>query len=99
MHEGIPGHMREPHGRVPQVRELEGQDMREAIQDRINAWFVEGRNPETGEYPDFPDADDGGSKVGSKFLVGVRSRSFCVMWDVLCGLLMGLPWMTLRGPT
>jgi hypothetical protein len=37
--------------------------MRETIQDRINAWFVENRNPETGEYPDFPDADDGGSKV------------------------------------
>ncbi|GFH26026.1 ATPase_AAA_core domain-containing protein, partial [Haematococcus lacustris] len=38
--------------------------MRETIQDRINAWFVENRNPETGEYPDFPDADDGGSKGG-----------------------------------
>jgi len=45
------------------VRELEGQDMREAIQDRINAWFVEHRNGETGEYPDFPDPEDGGSKL------------------------------------
>jgi len=43
------------------VRELEGQDMRETIQDKINQWFVENRNPETGEYPDFP--DDGGSKI------------------------------------
>ncbi len=47
-----------------QVRELEGQDMRETIQDKINQWFVENRNPETGEYPEFPDQDDGGSKVG-----------------------------------
>lgn len=45
------------------VREMEGQDMREVIQDKVNAWFVENRNPETGEYPDFPDADDGGSKL------------------------------------
>lgn len=45
------------------VRELEGQDMRETIQDKVNAWFVENRNPETGDYPDFPDPDDGGSKI------------------------------------
>mmetsp|Transcript_33907 Transcript_33907/g.75181 ORF Transcript_33907/g.75181 Transcript_33907/m.75181 type:complete len:829 (-) Transcript_33907:621-3107(-) len=45
------------------VRELEGQDMRETIQDKINSWFVANRNEETGEYPDFPDQDDGGSKV------------------------------------
>lgn len=37
--------------------------MRETIQDKINQWFVEHRNPENGEYPDFPDLDDGGSKV------------------------------------
>jgi hypothetical protein len=60
-----PNHPLPPHNTRPsQVRELEGQDMRETIQDRINAWFVANRNPETGEYPDFPDADDGGSKVG-----------------------------------
>lgn len=45
------------------VRELEGQDMRETIQDKVNAWFVEKRNPDTGEYPDFPDKEDGGSKI------------------------------------
>lgn len=50
---------------MPQVRELEGQDMRETIQDKINAWFVENRNEESGEYPDFPDTDDGGSKVST----------------------------------
>ena len=37
--------------------------MRETIQDKVNSWFVENRNPENGEYPDFPDKDDGGSKV------------------------------------
>lgn len=42
------------------VEETEGLDMREVIQDKINAWFVENRHPETGEYPDFPDPEDGG---------------------------------------
>lgn len=42
------------------VEDAEGLDMREVIQDKINAWFVENRHPETGEYPDFPDADEGG---------------------------------------
>ncbi|KAK3245248.1 hypothetical protein CYMTET_45172 [Cymbomonas tetramitiformis] len=45
------------------VREMEGQDMRETIQDRVNTWFVENRNPDNGEYPDFPDEDEGGSKI------------------------------------
>jgi hypothetical protein len=29
---------------------------------QINAWFIEKRNPETGEYPDLPAEDEGGSK-------------------------------------
>ena len=37
--------------------------MRETIQDKVNAWFVENRDPEKGDYPDFPDKEDGGSKV------------------------------------
>ena len=37
--------------------------MRETIQDKVNSWFIEKRNPETGDYPNFPDPDDGGSKV------------------------------------
>ncbi|KAI8469151.1 MAG: hypothetical protein J3K34DRAFT_514240 [Monoraphidium minutum] len=50
------------------VREAEGQDMREAIQDKargggINAWFIQNRNPETGAYPEFPDEAGGGSKT------------------------------------
>lgn len=42
------------------VRDNEGQDMRETIQDKINAWFVENRDPLTGDYPDFPEVEDGG---------------------------------------
>jgi len=45
------------------VREMEGQEMRETIQDKVNQWFVENRDPETGEYPEFPDEEDGGSKT------------------------------------
>eukprot|EP00951_Prasinocladus_malaysianus_P036072 scaffold376762_cov38-Prasinocladus_malaysianus.AAC.1 len=44
------------------VRDAEGQDMRETIQDKVNSWFVENRDPTSGNYPDFPDKDDGGSK-------------------------------------
>lgn len=42
------------------VQETEGLDMRETVQDKINSWFVENRHPESGEYPDFPDPDEGG---------------------------------------
>ena len=42
------------------VAETEGPDMRETIQDKINAWFVENRHPENGEYPDFPAVEEGG---------------------------------------
>ena len=45
------------------VRDVEGQEMRETIQDKINTWFVENRNPESGNYPDFPSQDEGGSKL------------------------------------
>jgi hypothetical protein len=51
---------RDVDGLKVKVQETEGQDMREAIQDKINAWFVENRNPETGDYPDFPDTEEGG---------------------------------------
>ena len=44
------------------VKEMEGQDMRETVQDAINAWFVDGRTPE-GTYPEFPDEEDGGSTL------------------------------------
>jgi IQ and AAA domain-containing protein len=47
------------------VLELEGQDMRETIQDKVNAWFVENRDPETGDYPDFPALEEGGCASAS----------------------------------
>jgi hypothetical protein len=31
---------------------------------QINAWFIANRNPQTGEYPDLPPEEEGGSKVG-----------------------------------
>ena len=43
------------------VLEVEGQEMRESIQDKINAWFVENRDPVSGDYPEFPEDDAGGS--------------------------------------
>lgn len=30
---------------------------------QINAWFITNRNPETGEYPDLPPQEEGGSAV------------------------------------
>ena len=30
---------------------------------QINAWFLENRDSETGEYPDFPEDADAGSKI------------------------------------
>ncbi|GBF95030.1 hypothetical protein Rsub_07531 [Raphidocelis subcapitata] len=60
-------HLRDYDGALPalkgKVKEAEGQDMREAVQDKINAWFIQKRDPATGAYPDFPDASSGGSKA------------------------------------
>ncbi|KAH6557819.1 hypothetical protein KP509_1Z091600 [Ceratopteris richardii] len=44
------------------VKELEGQEMREIIQEEINAWLLENLDPKTGFYPAFPRPDEGGSK-------------------------------------
>ena len=30
---------------------------------QINTWFVANRKPETGDYPDFPEEEDGGSRL------------------------------------
>lgn len=43
------------------IEHVEGPIMRETIQDKINAWIVENRHPTTGDYPDLPDVDEGGS--------------------------------------
>lgn len=45
-----------------QLRAAEEESIREVIQDKVNQWFVEKRDAATGEYPDFPEADDGGSR-------------------------------------
>ncbi|XP_024531716.1 IQ and AAA domain-containing protein 1 isoform X2 [Selaginella moellendorffii] len=46
-----------------QIKELEGQEMREIIQEKINAWLNANRDPDTGLFPPFPKPADGGSKL------------------------------------
>ncbi|XP_044182545.1 dynein regulatory complex protein 11-like [Acropora millepora] len=42
------------------IREIEGPDMKENMQDQIRQWFIECRD-KTGKFPDYPDDDEGGS--------------------------------------
>ncbi|CAH8556235.1 unnamed protein product [Schistosoma rodhaini] len=44
------------------IRDTEGPDMREAMQDQIRQWFIECRDA-TGKFPDYPDEDEGGSAL------------------------------------
>ncbi|CAN2389127.1 IQ motif containing with AAA domain 1, partial [Pristimantis euphronides] len=44
------------------IRDTEGIDIKETLQDQIRQWFIECRHA-TGKFPDFPDEDEGGSKV------------------------------------
>ncbi|CAH8502324.1 unnamed protein product [Schistosoma turkestanicum] len=44
------------------IRDTEGPDMREAMQDQIRQWYMECRDA-TGKFPDYPDEDEGGSAV------------------------------------
>nr|XP_057930400.1 dynein regulatory complex protein 11 isoform X1 [Doryrhamphus excisus]XP_057930401.1 dynein regulatory complex protein 11 isoform X1 [Doryrhamphus excisus] len=44
------------------LRELEGQDIAENMKEQIRQWFLECRNL-TGNFPDFPDEDEGGSAL------------------------------------
>lgn len=41
---------------------LEGPDIKENLQDQIRHWFIECKNL-TGMFPDYPDAEEGGSEV------------------------------------
>ncbi|XP_010624421.1 dynein regulatory complex protein 11 isoform X2 [Fukomys damarensis] len=41
---------------------IEGPDIKESLQDQIRHWFIECRNL-TGTFPNYPDAEDGGSAV------------------------------------
>ena len=45
------------------VRQTEGRRMRETVQDAIEVWFAERRDPITGAYPAFPGEDEGGSRA------------------------------------
>ncbi|CAH8522754.1 unnamed protein product [Heterobilharzia americana] len=44
------------------IRDTEGPDMRETMQDEIRQWFIECRDA-TGKFPDYPEEDEGGSAV------------------------------------
>ncbi|XP_019347570.1 dynein regulatory complex protein 11 isoform X3 [Alligator mississippiensis] len=44
------------------LREMEGPDIKESLQEQIRQWFIECRHI-TGKFPDYPDEEDGGSIV------------------------------------
>lgn len=44
------------------LRDVEGPDMKETMQDQIRQWFLECRDA-TGKFPDFPPEDEGGSAL------------------------------------
>ncbi|XP_039351904.1 dynein regulatory complex protein 11 isoform X1 [Mauremys reevesii] len=43
-----------------QLREIEGPDIKESLQDQIRQWFIECRHI-TGKFPDYPNEEEGGS--------------------------------------
>uniref|UniRef100_A0A672YXZ0 Zgc:153738 n=1 Tax=Sphaeramia orbicularis TaxID=375764 RepID=A0A672YXZ0_9TELE len=45
-----------------QLRDVEGHDMSNTMKDQIRQWFIECRDS-TGVFPDYPDAEDGGSAL------------------------------------
>ncbi|XP_077169701.1 dynein regulatory complex protein 11 isoform X2 [Paroedura picta] len=42
------------------VKEIEGPDIKESLQDQIRQWFIESRHL-TGRFPEYPDEEQGGS--------------------------------------
>uniref|UniRef100_F6UHC0 Uncharacterized protein n=1 Tax=Ciona intestinalis TaxID=7719 RepID=F6UHC0_CIOIN len=44
------------------IRQVEGPDIKETMQDQIRQWFIECRDA-TGKFPDYPDEEDGGSAL------------------------------------
>ena len=44
------------------IREVEGPDMKETLQESIREWFIETRDA-TGKFPEFPEEDEGGSTL------------------------------------
>ncbi|XP_050019071.1 dynein regulatory complex protein 11 isoform X2 [Alexandromys fortis] len=45
-----------------ELRQMEGQDIKEQLQDQIRQWFIECRNL-TGTFPDYPNEEEGGSAI------------------------------------
>ncbi|XP_035031635.2 dynein regulatory complex protein 11 [Hippoglossus stenolepis] len=45
-----------------QLLDVEGHDMSNTMKDQIRQWFIECRDA-TGSFPDYPDAEDGGSAL------------------------------------
>ncbi|XP_059197421.1 dynein regulatory complex protein 11 [Centropristis striata] len=45
-----------------QLRDVEGHDMSKTMKEQIRHWFIDCRN-DKGVFPDFPDAEDGGSAL------------------------------------
>ncbi|XP_075807434.1 dynein regulatory complex protein 11 [Microtus pennsylvanicus] len=45
-----------------ELRLMEGQDIKEQLQDQIRQWFIECRNL-TGTFPDYPNVEEGGSAI------------------------------------
>ncbi|XP_013416976.1 IQ and AAA domain-containing protein 1 isoform X1 [Lingula anatina] len=44
------------------IKETEGPDIKETMQDQIRQWFIECRDA-TGKFPEYPDEDEGGSAL------------------------------------
>uniref|UniRef100_A0A1I8HF97 ATPase_AAA_core domain-containing protein n=1 Tax=Macrostomum lignano TaxID=282301 RepID=A0A1I8HF97_9PLAT len=44
------------------LRETEGPDMKETMQDQIRQWFLECRDA-TGKFPDYPDGEEGSAEL------------------------------------
>ncbi|CAO2625408.1 Dynein regulatory complex protein 11 [Lemmus lemmus] len=45
-----------------ELRQIEGPDIKENLQDQIRQWFIECRNL-TGTFPDYPNEEEGGSAI------------------------------------
>merc|ERR1712080_297350 len=44
------------------LKDVEGPEMRESMQDQIRQWFIESRDA-TGKFPEYPTEEEGGSAL------------------------------------
>uniref|UniRef100_A0A3Q3L2G4 Dynein regulatory complex protein 11-like n=1 Tax=Mastacembelus armatus TaxID=205130 RepID=A0A3Q3L2G4_9TELE len=82
------------------VLDVEGTDIKEALQDQIRQWFIECRDA-TGRFPEFPDEEDGGSaslfsqktpeQVGDDITEGLAPVFF------FCGVVLTDAWSGVSG--